>query len=62
MKKFKKENKAEKIVLVFGNEVGGVDKEILKKADAIIELSMKGEKESLNVAVCAGVVMYGILG
>lgn len=58
-KKIKTE-KLEKILLVFGNEVDGVDKGILKKADAVVELPMKGEKESLNVSVCAGVVMYGL--
>lgn len=51
----------EKIVLVFGSEVGGLHKDILKKMDTVIELPMKGEKESLNVSVCAGVVMYEIL-
>lgn len=59
VKKIKTE-KLEKILLVFGNEVDGVDKAMLKKMDSIVELPMKGEKESLNVSVCAGVVMYEI--
>lgn len=58
-KKIKTE-KLEKILLVFGNEVDGVDKMMLKKVDTIVELPMKGEKESLNVSVCAGVVMYEV--
>ncbi len=60
LKKFNEELKVEKILLIFGNEVDGVDKRILKKVDHIVELPMKGEKESLNVAVCAGVVMYEV--
>ena len=54
-------NTDERLVLVFGSEVGGLAKDILKKMNTVIELPMKGEKESLNVSVCAGVVMYEIL-
>lgn len=60
-KEFLKKNKNQKVLLVFGNEVDGVSKNILKKADHILELPMKGEKESLNVSVCAGVVLYEFL-
>lgn len=45
-------------VLVFGNEVDGVSTTLLDVADTIIELPMRGAKESLNVAVAAGVVLY----
>lgn len=50
----------EKTVLVFGNEVNGVSKNILKKADKVLEIPMAGQKESLNVSVSAGIVMFGI--
>ncbi|MES2623340.1 MAG: TrmH family RNA methyltransferase [Patescibacteria group bacterium] len=53
--------KPEKILCIFGNEVDGVPKEILKLCDSIIEIEMKGDKESLNVSVCAGVVLYDFL-
>lgn len=53
--------KHEKTLCIFGNEVEGVPKEILKLCDSIIEIDMKGEKESLNVSVCAGVVLYELL-
>ncbi|MES2986130.1 MAG: TrmH family RNA methyltransferase [Patescibacteria group bacterium] len=53
--------KTEKILCIFGNEVDGVPKEILKLCDEVIEIDMKGEKESLNVSVCAGVVLYELL-
>ncbi|MEI6479776.1 MAG: TrmH family RNA methyltransferase [bacterium] len=49
-----------KVALVVGNEVDGLSKTVLKKADTIIEIPMRGEKESLNVSVAFGVVAYGI--
>jgi len=49
-----------KVALVFGNEVEGISKNILKKADKILEIPMAGKKESLNVSVSAGIVMFGI--
>lgn len=56
--KIKKQEKMENILLIFGNEVEGVDKSILKKSDYIVEIPLQGKKESLNVSVCAGLVMY----
>ncbi len=47
-----------KTALIFGNEVDGVSSEILKISDYIAEIPMKGKKESLNVSVSAGIVMY----
>lgn len=49
-----------KIALVVGNEVEGVSKKILKKCDACVELPMSGAKESLNVAVAAGIALYAL--
>ena len=46
------------IAYVFGNEVTGIEEAELKLLDAIVELPMLGTKESLNVSVTAGVVMY----
>jgi len=48
--------------LVFGNEVEGLSKEILKKVDKIIEIPMVGEKESLNISVSVGIVLFRVLG
>ena len=56
--KIKKTESIENLLIVFGNEVEGIDKSILKKADYIIEIKMQGKKESLNISVCAGLVMY----
>ena len=48
----------EKFVLVFGNEVNGVNQEIVDASDYIIEVPQFGTKHSLNVSVCAGVVLW----
>ena len=50
-----------KLALVFGNEVDGLSKEDLKLCDVVVELPMLGSKESLNVSVCAGVVLYSLI-
>lgn len=48
----------QKIALVFGNEVDGVDQNVIDKSDYIIEIPQFGTKHSLNVSVCAGVVLW----
>jgi len=48
------------LALIVGNEVKGVSKSVLKKADKIIFLPMSGAKESLNVSVAFGVAGYEI--
>jgi len=48
----------EKYALVFGNEVDGVDQEVIDISDYIIEIPQFGTKHSLNVSVCAGVVLW----
>lgn len=44
--------------LVFGNEVDGVEQAALDSADHIIEIPQFGTKHSLNVSVCAGIVLW----
>lgn len=44
--------------LVFGNEVDGVEQAALNSADYIIEVPQFGTKHSLNVSVCAGIVLW----
>lgn len=44
--------------LVFGNEVNGVDQGVIDASDYIIEIPQFGTKHSLNVSVCAGIVMW----
>lgn len=48
----------EHVAYIVGNEVEGVSKETLQLADVIVELPMLGQKESLNVSVTAGIVLY----
>ncbi len=48
----------DKIALVVGNEVGGVSKSLLKLVDEIAEIPMKGKKESLNVSVATGIMLF----
>lgn len=50
-----------KIALVMGNEVGGVSPGVLKLADKILEIPMRGKKESLNVSVAFGIVAFGLV-
>ncbi len=53
--------KQEKIALVLGSEVNGLPPEILNAADQILEIPMRGEKESLNVAVAFGIVAFRLM-
>lgn len=48
------------IALIVGNEVRGLSQSTLKKVDFVIELPMKGIKESLNVGVAMAVAGYHI--
>ncbi|MBR2726096.1 TrmH family RNA methyltransferase [Candidatus Saccharibacteria bacterium] len=47
----------EKVVLVLGEEVNGIDHTLYDAISAFIEIPMKGEKESFNVSVAAGIAM-----
>jgi len=48
------------LAIVMGNEVRGISKQSLKLCDAILEIPMKGKKESLNVSVSAGIAMFSV--
>lgn len=45
-------------LIIMGNEVDGIDKTLLKQADSILEIPMHGSKESLNVAVTTGIILF----
>ncbi len=47
-----------KTLYILGNEVDGVSGGLLKVADLAVEIPMKGKKESLNVSVATGVVLF----
>lgn len=55
---FRKIKKPSKVALIVGNEVGGVSKSLLNLADQIAEIPMKGQKESLNVSVATGIMLF----
>jgi tRNA G18 (ribose-2'-O)-methylase SpoU len=46
---------------VFGNEVNGVQNELVEAADLVLEIPQFGTKHSLNIAVTAGVVCWDFL-
>ena len=48
----------DKLVLVVGSEVGGLDKKILELCDSHLQIPMSGKKESFNVAVAAAIALY----
>ena len=48
------------IALIIGNEGKGVKKSLLKRSDRIIDIPMRGQKESLNVSVAFGIAAYWI--
>lgn len=47
-------------VLLLGEEVHGIEPYLLEKCDAILEIPMKGQKESFNVSVATGVALYAL--
>ena len=49
-----------RIALVFGNEVAGVQQEVVDACDFALEIPQQGTKHSLNVSVSIGVVLWGI--
>ena len=48
----------EKLALLLGEEVDGVPAELLRQVDDIVEIPMRGQKESFNVSVAAGIALY----
>jgi tRNA G18 (ribose-2'-O)-methylase SpoU len=50
----------EKIALVLGNEVNGVDQQIIDICDVCLEIPQYGTKHSLNVSVSAGIALWEI--
>jgi len=46
---------------VFGNEVRGLSRAALSYADVVIHIPMQGPKESLNVSVATGIILFHVL-
>ena len=58
---YKKADIAGATAFVFGNELEGIPSDVLKTSDLVLEIPMRGKKESLNVAVAAGVLLFRLL-
>jgi tRNA G18 (ribose-2'-O)-methylase SpoU len=48
----------DRVAYILGNEVTGVSEGARSQADTMVQIPMLGKKESLNVSVTAGIVMY----
>jgi len=47
-------------ILIVGNEVTGVDPDLLNLCEAIFQIPMRGEKKSFNVAIAFGIAAYAL--
>jgi tRNA G18 (ribose-2'-O)-methylase SpoU len=54
------EHALENAVLIVGNEITGVDPELLDLCDGILEIPMRGDKKSFNVAVAFAIAAYAL--
>ena len=53
-------NKNEKYAIIMGNEVKGVQQEVVSQADFVIEIPQYGTKHSLNISVTTGIVLWDL--
>lgn len=53
--------KGKKYALVFGNEVFGVEEDVLKNCDTVLEIPQLGTKHSLNISVCLGIAVWDLM-
>ena len=51
----------DKIALVFGNEVFGVEEEVLQASDYVLEIPQLGTKHSLNISVTLGIAVWDLM-
>lgn len=51
-----------KVVLILGEEVHGINYSLHDIIDLFVEIPMRGQKESFNVSVAAGIAMWGLAG
>ena len=53
--------KDQKLALVFGNEVKGVQQSVIDLCDGAIEIPQYGTKHSFNISVSAGIVLWDLV-
>ena len=51
-------NGKQKYAIIFGNEVKGVEQEVVSASDEVIEIPQYGTKHSLNISVSAGIAIW----
>ena len=56
-----KEKLSDKVILILGEEVKGINYSLYDIIDLFVEIPMKGQKESFNVSVAAGISVYAIM-
>lgn len=54
-------NAFDKLAVVFGNEVSGVDEEVILACEGTIEIPQAGMKHSLNISVATGIVLWELV-
>jgi tRNA G18 (ribose-2'-O)-methylase SpoU len=54
-------DKDQKLALVFGNEVKGVQQSVVNSCDGAIEIPQYGTKHSFNISVSAGIVLWDLV-
>lgn len=52
--------KNQKIAIILGNEVKGVDQKVVDVSDICVEISQHGTKHSLNISCCGAIVMWHV--
>lgn len=57
---YRKFHERGRTLLIFGNEVRGISPALRNTCDELIEIPMHGKKESLNVSVAAGIVLFSL--
>ena len=55
-----REKMGDKIILILGEEVGGIDPELHNLINFYVEIPMKGKKESFNVSVATAMALYSL--
>lgn len=53
-------NSNEKLAVIFGNEVRGVEQEVIDLSDTVIEIPQYGTKHSLNISVSCGIIIWDV--
>ncbi|MBI2411151.1 MAG: RNA methyltransferase [Candidatus Kerfeldbacteria bacterium] len=58
---YKKAEYSQKVAVIFGNEVTGLSDEVINTCDLVVDIPMFGKKESLNVSIAGGIILYHLM-